>query len=308
MTASAPLPSWNDGPTRQRILDFVAAVSDRAGASYVPPADRVAVFDNDGTLWCEKPTYTQGFFILARIHELAAQHPELATRQPYQALLSGDREYLAKIGLAGIAQVLLEAHAGLTPEEFTAAAQQFLAGGKHPRFGVPFRDMTYAPMRELLAYLRANEFRVFIVTGGGVEFVRAASEELYGVARDDVIGSAVELTFERHEGRVRLIRTAKLWGSPDEGEPKPINIQAHIGRRPILAAGNSGGDREMLEYAQGGSYPALCLLVDHDDAEREYAYESHSATLAESETILASAARLGWTVVSMKNDWRKVFD
>jgi len=265
------------------------------------------VFDNDGTLWCEKPTYVQAFFVLQRVHELAAQRPELRQQKPYQAILGGDPQSLARLSLGEIAKVVVEAHAGLTPEEFTAAVRQFLASAKHPRFGVPYGALTYAPMVELLHFLRANDFRVFIVTGGGVEFVRAVSEDLYGVPRDDVVGSAVQLAFERQDGRPRLVRQAALWGSPNEGEPKPINIQAHIGRRPILAAGNSGGDQEMLEYVQAGHYPSLCLLVNHDDAEREYAYESHAATRADAEPILATAARLGWTVVSMQRDFGTMF-
>jgi hypothetical protein len=206
-----------------------------------------------------------------------------------------------------VAGVVVRTHAGLTAEEFAAAAAQWLAGSKHPRFGVRFGELTYVPMLELLHLLRSRDFRVFVVTGGGVEFTRAVSEELYGVPPDDVVGSAVQVSFERRDGRVVLVRQPALLGSPNEGPPKPINIQGHIGRRPILAAGNSAGDREMLEYAHTGQLPSLCLVINHDDAQREYAYAGTAATNPDAEPILDAASRFGWTVVSMRNDWHQVF-
>ena len=301
------LPSWNDGPARTAIVDFVDRVTEEGGADFVPPAERVAVLDNDGTLWCERPAYVQALFVLGRLREAAEARPELAERPVVRALLAGDLAAAHEYGLEAIAGVLLELDAGRTTEEFTRDAERWLAAAEHPRFHVPFRELTYTPMIELMALLRARGFRVFIVTGGGVEFVRAVSEELYGVPPDDVVGSAVEVEFERRDGRIVLVRTAAMRGSPNEGPPKAVNIQAHIGRRPILAAGNSAGDREMLEYAHTGERPSLCLVVDHDDEQREYAYAGASVTNPDAEAIADTASRLGWTVVSMRRDWNRVF-
>ena len=295
------------GPARTAILDFVERVSEEGGTDYVPPAERVAVFDNDGTLWCERPTYIQALFVFARLRDAVAARPELAEQPVVKALLAGDLAAAQQFGMEAIAGVLLELDAGRTTEEFTRDAADWLAAAKHPRFGVPFRELTYAPMLELMDLLRARGFRVFIVTGGGVEFVRAVGDELYGVPPDDVVGSAVQVEFERRDGRVVLVRKAAMLGSPNEGEPKAVNIQAHIGRRPIFAAGNSAGDTEMLEYAHTGEHPSLCLVVDHDDEEREYAYAGASVTNPDAEPIVDTASRLGWTVVSMRDDWNRVF-
>jgi phosphoserine phosphatase len=302
-----PLQSWNAGHAKKAILDFVERVSREGSDDYVAPGDRVAVVDNDGTLWCERPAYAQALFLGGRLHEQAAEDPELAARPVVKALLAGDLEGAGRYGPEAVAAVLLNTHAGLTAEEFADTAARWLAEAKHPHFGVRFGQLTYVPMLELVDLLRARGFRVFVVTGGGVEFVRAVSDELYGVPPDDVVGSAVQVSFERRDGRVVLVRQPALLGSPNEGAPKPINIQSHIGRRPILAAGNSAGDREMLEYAHTGELPSLCLVVDHDDAEREYAYAGASATDADAEPILDTAARFDWTVVSMREDWARVF-
>ena len=301
------LPSWNDGPARTAILDFVDRVSEEGGTDFVPPAERVAVLDNDGTLWCERPTYIQALFVFARLRDAVAARPELAEQPVVKALLAGDLAAAQQFGMEAIAGVLLELDAGRTTEEFARDAADWLAAAKHPRFGVPFRELTYPPMLELMDLLRARDFRVFIVTGGGVEFVRAVGDELYGVPTDDVVGSAVQVEFERRDGRIVLVRKAAMLGSPNEGPPKAVNIQAHIGRRPILAAGNSAGDREMLEYAHTGDHPSLCLVVDHDDDEREYAYAGASVTDPDAEPIVDTASRLGWTVVSMRRDWSRVF-
>jgi len=301
------LSSWNDGPARTAILEFVERVSEEGGADYVPPAERVAVLDNDGTLWCEKPTYIQALFVFARLRDAVAARPELAERPVVKALLAGDLAGAQQYGMEAIAGVLLELDAGRTTEEFTRDAETWLAAAKHPRFGVRFRELTYAPMLELMELLRSRDFRVFIVTGGGVEFVRAVGEELYGVQPDDVVGSAVQVSFERRDGRIVLVRQEAMLGSPNEGPPKAMNIQAHIGRRPIFAAGNSAGDTEMLEYAHTGEHPSLCLVVDHDDEEREYAYSGASVTNPDAESIVDTASRLGWTVVSMRDDWNRVF-
>jgi phosphoserine phosphatase len=302
-----PLPSWNDGVAKSAILDFVARVTAEGGPGHVPPADRVAVIDNDGTLWCERPAYVQAMFILARLKEQAAADPALASRPVVQALLAGDLGAAHEAGAAEMIDILLSTHAGLTAEEFATVAAGWLAEAQHPRFERPFADLVYAPMLELIELLRKAGFGVFVVTGGGVEFVRAASERLYGVGPDNIVGSAVQVGFERRDGRVVLVRQAKLLGSPNEGEPKAINIQAHIGRRPIFAAGNSAGDREMLEYATTGEHPSLAIVVDHDDAEREYAYAGKAVINPDAEAIAETAARFGWTVVSMRDDWARVF-
>ena len=301
------LTSWNDGAAKSAILDFVARVTAEGGPDHVPPAERIAVIDNDGTLWCERPAYVQAMFILGRLKEQAEADPELARRPVVQALLAGDLGAANAAGPAELVDVLLSTHAGLTAEEFAAVAEGWLAEARHPRFERPFADLVYAPMLELIELLRGAGFGVFVVTGGGVEFVRAASERLYGVGPDNVVGSAVQVGFERRDGRVVLVREAKLLGSPNEGEPKPINIQAHIGRRPIFAAGNSAGDREMLEYTTTGERPSLAIVVNHDDAEREYAYEGKALTDPDAEAIADTAARFGWTVVSMRDDWGRVF-
>ena len=301
------LSSWNDGPARTAILEFVERVSEEGGTDFVPPVERVAVLDNDGTLWCERPTYVQALFVFARLRDAVAARPELAEQPVVKALLAGDLAGAQQYGMEAIAGVLLELDAGRTTEEFTRDAEAWLAAAKHPRFDVPFRELTYAPMLELMELLRSRDFRVFIVTGGGVEFVRAVGEELYGVQPDDVVGSAVQVSFERRDGRIVLVRQAAMLGSPNEGPPKAVNIQAHIGRRPIFAAGNSAGDTEMLEYAHTGEHPSLCLVVDHDDEEREYAYSGASVTNPDAESIVDTASRLGWTVVSMRDDWNRVF-
>jgi phosphoserine phosphatase len=302
-----PLPGWREGDARRAILAFIEQVTTSGSAGLVPLAARVAVFDNDGTLWCERPTYPQAFFLLERLDELAAGDPDLAARPVVQALLKGDLRAATADGLEPLADVLLRTHAGFTAEAFTAATSAWFGRAVHPRFGVPFTHLVYRPMLELIDLLRAAGFRVFLVTGGGVEFVRAVSLDLYGVPPDDVVGTSVELDVERRGGQMVLVRRAALRGRPNEGEPKPVNIQAHIGIRPIFAAGNSAGDREMLEYATTGDRPGLGLVIDHDDEEREYAYPGASFTDPHAEPIVDTAGRLGWTVVSMRRDWSTVF-
>jgi phosphoglycolate phosphatase-like HAD superfamily hydrolase len=301
------LESWNEGPTRAAILDFVARVTTESGADYVAPPERIAVFDNDGTLWCEKPAYLQAFFVLQRLHEQAAADPELAKNEVVKALLANDLAGAGKSGMGPLVQVLLQTYSGITTEEFESAVQAWLAGFRHPRFGTSFQSLVYAPMLELLQLLRGNNFRVFIVTGGGVDFVRPVSAQLYGVDPDDVVGSAIEVEMERRDGKVVLLRKATLNGSPNEGPPKVTNIHSHIGKRPIVAVGNTAGDREMLEFAHTGERPSLCLVINHDDDEREYAYGGGALTNPNAEPILTTAAQFGWTVASMRDDWSRVF-
>lgn len=304
---AGPLASWRDGPARTAILRFLDEALVPGAPGFVAPERRVAVFDCDGTLWCERPTYIQAFFILEHLRRRVAERPGLADEPAARELLAGDLEGAMGHGLEAVAALLLGTHAGLTAEEFTAEAAAWFRSATHPRFRTPFTATSYRPMIQLMELARARGFRVFIVTGGGVEFVRAIAEDVFGVAPDEVVGSAVRLSLEHREGRSVLVRLPEFRGSPNEGAPKPIRIQEHIGRRPSLAVGNSAGDREMLEYAQDGDGPSLCVVVDHDDAEREYAYAGASLTDPGAEPVLTSAARRGWTVVSMARDWETVF-
>lgn len=295
------LPSWRPGATREAIVTFL----DEALA--LPVEQRVAVFDNDGTLWTEKPNYIQYDFLVRTLHAAVDQDPGLGDRAEYRALLADDRAALGELGLQRVATALLELCAGWTPDEFTGRVRDFMAQEKHPGRGVPYPTLVYRPMLELMAALRDNGFAVFIVTGGGTEFVRAISRELYGVPPDDVVGTLVEYHFEERGEGPALVRTAHALGQVNEGPAKVEHIQTQLGRRPIFAAGNSEGDREMLEYAQASGTPSLALLIDHDDADREAAYASAGVTTQETEPITDVAKRLGWTVASMRDDWATVF-
>ncbi|MEV4411067.1 HAD family hydrolase [Catellatospora sp. NPDC049609] len=295
------LPSWRPGPTRDAIASFL----DEALA--VPVEQRVAVLDNDGTLWCERPGYIQYDFLVRTLHQAVERDPGLGGREEYRALLDGDRAALGELGLQRVAMALLELCAGWTPDEFAGRVREFMDTEKHPDRGVPYPRLVYQPMLELLEALRAHGFAVFIVTGGGTEFVRAVSRQLYGVAPDDVVGTLVEYHFEERGEGPALVRTAQALGEINEGRAKVEHIQTQLGRRPIFAAGNSAGDREMLEYAQAAGSPSLALLVHHDDGEREYAYASAAVTVADTEPIVDIGRREGWTVVSMRDDWATVF-
>ena len=307
VTTADPLPSWNPGPAKDTILKFVADVTDPASPSYVPPSDRIAVTDNDGTLWTEQPIPAQAAFVFARIAQMAPDHPEWQTTQPYQAVLRQDAETLQSLSAEDIEKLVFTTHAGMTEEEFEAEAKAFLDTAKHPRFGVPYTETVYQPMLELLALLRANDFRTFIVSGGGGEFMRTFSEEVYGIPRENVVGSSLEYEFQQTSDGSGLVRQPELV-SFDDREMKPVNIQLHIGRRPILAIGNSDGDLAMFQYTGGrsssseaGKVPFLNLLVVHDDAEREYDY------LTRSEEVMTAAAQSPWMFVSMDRDFKTVF-
>ncbi|CAJ35574.1 nonspecific acid phosphatase [Methanocella arvoryzae MRE50] len=298
-----PLPSWNDGPTKQAIMDFVARVTAEDSPDFVPVEERIATFDNDGTLWVEQPLYVQGIFVFDQVRALAPEHPEWQERQPYKAVLENDTAALASLSEEQIADMVLTVHAGTEQEEFIGAAREWLAEARHPRYNTSYTRLVYRPMLELMDYLRSNGFRVFIVSGGGVDFVRAFSEETYGVPRENVVGSSLEYEYGA-DGR--LTRLAKLSKYDDAGG-KPESIALHIGRRPIFVAGNSDGDLAMMRYAATGSRPYLNLLVHHEDARREYAYdrESHVGRLREA---LDEARALGWPVISMSQDWKRIFD
>ncbi|GAA1479125.1 HAD family hydrolase [Nocardioides aestuarii] len=296
------LPSWRPGPVRDAVVGFLDAVHD------VEPDDRLACFDNDGTLWCERPTYVQLDYLVDLLRAASSEDPAVRERPEYAAVLDGDRAAIGDLGLVRVALALTELCQGWGPEEFTDSVRDFMGRAQHPTLGRPHRTAVYQPMLELLDELRARDVTVSIVSGGGTEFVRAISRDLYGVAPELVVGTLVAYDYDRDpDGRPRLRRTASVVGEANEGAAKVSAIQTHLGRRPQLAAGNSGGDREMLEWADGQDGPSLALLVDHDDADREVAYTSVAQTFAEAEPITQVGDRLGWTVVSMARDWSRVF-
>lgn len=300
-----PLPSWNDGPAKEAILGFVARVTAEGGPEYVPPAERIATFDNDGTLWCEQPVYVQAAFALDRARAMAEEDPALKDKPAFRAILSNDREAMARFGEHEIAELVGATHSGMSPQEFRGIAGDWLARSQHPRFHRLYKDCLYAPQLELLAYLRSRGFKVFIVTGGGMDFVRAYSEGAYGVSSEAVVGSSAKTRFSASDDRGGLVKLPEV-NSVDDGKGKPINIDLHIGRRPILAFGNSDGDLEMLQYTAGGGGARLMLLVHHDDAGREYAYD-RTSPVGRLDKALDAAQRRGWTVVSMKRDWKVIF-
>jgi phosphoserine phosphatase len=303
--ADDPLPSWNSGKSKDAIVHFVQGVSRVGGTDFVPAAERIAVFDNDGTLWSEQPMYFQLFFTIDRVKALAPEHPEWKQEQPFKAVLEGD----LKTALAGGTHALLEmgmaTHAGNTKEEFAQIVEDWLATATHPKTGRAFTDMVFQPMLELLAYLRANGFKTYITSGGGIEFMRPWAERVYGIPPEQVIGSSIKTKFEMRDGTPVLVRLPEINFFDDKGG-KPVAINQHIGRRPIAAFGNSDGDLQMLQWTAAGEGPRFCLYVHHTDAEREWAYdrESHIGKLDKG---LDEAKANGWTVMDMKKDWGRVF-
>ena len=300
-----PLPSWNEGPSKQAIMEFVRGVTDKSSLQYVPPEQRIATFDNDGTLWAERPMYFQGFFALDRVKALAPQHPEWKDKQPFKAILENDTKALVASGEKGAVEVLMASHAGMTTGEFEKVVKDWLATAKHPRFNRPFTDLVFQPMLELLAYLRTNGFKTFIVSGGGVEFVRTFSEERYGIPPEQVMGSSIKMKFEVRDGKPVLVRLPDV-DFIDDGPGKPVGIQKFIGRRPIAAFGNSDGDLPMFQWTAAGEGARLMLLVHHTDVEREWAYDRQSP-VGKLDKALDEAQRRDWTVVDMKRDWKRVF-
>ena len=298
------LPSWNDGAVKSRLVGFVEQVTDPESSSYVPPAERIAVFDNDGTLWAERPVYFQLLFAVDRVKALAPQHPEWKSEEPFASLLKGDLEGALAGGEQAVAKIVMATHAGMTTEEFARIVRDWLATARHPVTKRPYTEMVYQPMLELLAFLRANGFKTFIVSGGGVEFLRPWTEQVYGVPPEQVVGSSIEVKYEIRDGEPVLTRLPEI-NFVNDGAGKPVGIHRHIGRRPILAFGNSDGDFEMLEWTTTGAGPRLGLLVHHDDAGREFAYDrqSHVGRL---ERGLDEAGKRGWVLVSMTGDWRTI--
>lgn len=303
--ADDPLPSWNAGAAKASIVDFVTAVTTAGGPEFVPVEERIAVFDNDGTLWVEQPMYTQLAFALDRVKALAPQHPEWKSEQPFKAVLENDHEALAAAGIGGAVKLVMATHAWMTTDAFAETVRAWMETARHPRFDRPYTGLVYQPMLELLAYLRANGFKTFIVSGGGIEFMRPWTEEAYGVPPEQVVGSAIKTRFEMRDGEPVLVRLPEVFFVDDKAG-KPVGINTHIGRRPIAAFGNSDGDFEMLQWTTSAPGRRFGLIVRHDDAEREYAYDrdSHVGRL---DKALDAAPSNGWTVASMKSDWKAVF-
>jgi phosphoglycolate phosphatase-like HAD superfamily hydrolase len=299
------LPSWNEGPARAAILDFVARVTTEGRRDYVRPAERIATFDNDGTLWCEQPLQNQFFFVFDRLEALAAKDPALRERQPFKAFLERDVATIHALGKQAAFEIAFATHAGMNADEFAEIAKEWFATALHPNLNRPYAQCLYQPQVELLTYLRANGFKTFIVSGGGIDLIRAFAEENYGIPPEQVIGSSVRLRFEADGSQVDLMRLSEL-NSFDDREVKPANIALHIGRRPILAFGNSDGDLAMLRYTLAGPGPRLALLLHHDDAEREFAYD-REFRLSPLVEALDKADEYGITVVGMKDTWETVF-
>jgi len=306
-----PLPSWNDSQARQAIVEFVQKVTDKSSPQYVPPAERIATFDNDGTLWTEHPIYTQLAFAIDRVKALAPRHPEWKTKQPFKAVLDNDLKALAAAGEKGLVELVMTTHAGMSTAEFEAIVADWMDKARHPRFKRLYTELAYQPMLEILSYLRANAFKTYIVSGGGIEFMRPMTEKVYGIPPEQVVGSTIQTKYEIKDGKPVLMRLPKI-DFIDDKAGKPVGINKFIGRRPIAAFGNSAGDREMLEWTGAGSGARLMMLVCHDDAEREYAYgpanglpDTKFGTFPQS--LMDEAIQKGWGVISMKNDWKTIF-
>ena len=300
-----PLPSWNDGASRRAIVSFVSRVTKEGGPDFVPVPERIATFDNDGTLWSEKPAPFQVVFAFDRVKALAPQHPEWKAKPPFASVLQGDMAGIAAAGEKGVVAVMAATHSGMTSDEFSSSVREWIASARHPKTGRLYTEMVYQPMLELLSYLRANGFKTFIVSGGGVEFMRAWTEAVYGIPPEQVVGSAGRMKLEMRDGKPVLIKLAEV-DLIDDKEGKPVGIQSRIGRRPIAAFGNSDGDLQMLQWATAGDGARFALFVHHDDAAREYAYDREDK-LQQFNTGWDEAVARGWTVVSMKDDWKVVY-
>jgi len=300
-----PLPSWNDGAAKQSIFDFVVRVTDSASPAFVSEPERIAVFDNDGTLWSEQPMYFQVVFTVDRVKALAPEHPEWKSTQPFQAVLEGDMKTLAATGEHGLLELGMATHAGMTTEEFETVVTEWLATARHPTTGRPYTEMVFQPMLELLDYLRANGFKTYIVSGGGIEFMRPWTEAVYGIPPEQVVGSSIKVAYEVRDTEPSIVRLPEI-DFIDDKAGKPVGIHRHIGRRPIAAFGNSDGDFQMLEWTTAGEGARLGVLIHHTDAEREWAYDRDSH-IGQLNRGLDEASARGWTVVSMKDDWSRIY-
>ena len=311
-TADGPLPSWNDGPAKQAIVEFVRATTDKASPNFVAPEERIATFDQDGTLWVEHPMYSQVVYCLDRVPAVVAKKPELKNVEPFKTVLSGNREAMAKLSMQDLEKILVATLTGMTVEEFNAEAKKWIETAKHPRWKRPYTELVYQPMLEVLRYLRANGYKTYIVTGGGQDFVRVYAEQVYGIPPEQVVGTAGATKFGYDkDGKPFLTKEPKLLLN-DNNAGKPEGIHLMIGRRPYAAFGNSTGDQQMLEYTQAGDGARLAMLVLHDDAKREYAYgpaqglpDTKVGTFTQA--LYDEAKKNGWTVISMKNDWKRIF-
>jgi len=303
--AADALPSWEDGKAKESIIAFVANVTQEGSSDFVPPNERIAVFDNDGTLWAERPMYFQVLFALDRVKALAPHHPEWEDKEPFASLLKGDVKGAMADGMKSVVEIIMATHAGMTTAEFETIVSDWIATAKHPTTKRPFTEMVYQPMLELLAYLRENGFKTFIVSGGGIEFMRPWSEKVYGVPPEQVIGSSIKVKFEMHGGKPVLVRLPEL-DFYDDKEGKPVAIHQQIGRRPIAAFGNSDGDLQMLQWTTAGQGPRFALYVHHTDGEREWAYD-RNASMGRLDKGLEEAKAKDWTVVDMKQDWKVVY-
>jgi phosphoserine phosphatase len=299
------LSSWNDSASRQNIIEFVAAVTDKSSSAFVPPAKRIAVFDNDGSLWSEKPVYFQLLFAMDRVRAMAEDHPEWKTTQPFKAVLENDMDALADAGEKGLLELVMATHAGYTTDEFSQIVSDWVSSARHPKTGRPYTEMVYQPMLEVLTYLRDNGFKTFIVSGGGIEFMRPWVEKVYGIPPEQVVGSSIKTKFEMRDGKPILVRLPEI-NFIDDKEGKPVGINQHIGRRPIAAFGNSDGDLQMLQWTAAGEGKRLMVLIHHTDAVREWAYDkdSHVGRL---DKALTEAQSKDWTIVDMKNDWNVIY-
>ncbi|MBU2912943.1 haloacid dehalogenase-like hydrolase [Reichenbachiella agariperforans] len=302
---SDPLPSWNDGINKDAILTFVKAVTDSTSTDFVSVEDRIAVFDNDGTLWSEQPAYFQLFFAIDRIKAMASDHPEWKKQQPYQAILEGDMKALMASGEKGLLELVLATHTGMTTDEFETIVSDWVATAKHPRFDKPYKELVFQPMLELLAYLRANDFKTFIVSGGGIEFMRPWAEVVYGIPKDQIVGSTIKTKFEIKEGKAQIIRLPEL-DFIDDKAGKPVAINRFIGRKPIFAAGNSDGDLQMLQWTDSRGGKTMKLYIHHTDSVREWAYD-RSSHIGQFDKGLDEALDKGWTIASMKEDWKVIY-
>lgn len=305
VAAADPLPSWNEGPTKQSIVAFVKKVTTEGTADFVSVESRIAVFDNDGTLWTEQPNYVQAFFALDRVKILSAKHPEWNEREPFASVLKGDLKRAMGGGHKAIEELLMATHAGMTTDEFEAVVVDWLATAKHPRFKRPFTDLVYQPMLEVLAYLRANGFKTYLVSGGGVEFMRPWANKAYGIPPEQVIGSSIKTRYELRDGKPVLLRLPEI-NFIDDRAGKPVGIHLQIGRRPIIAFGNSDGDFEMLEWTTSGTGPRLGMIVHHTDGEREYAYDRNSLA-GRLDRGLDESEKQGWRLIDMKHDWKRIY-
>jgi len=303
--AADPLPSWNDTASKNAIVAFVGKVTKSGSPDFVPPAGRIATFDQDGTLWAEQPMYFQIFFALDRVKALAPQHPEWKEKEPFASLLKGDVKGALAGGERAMLEIFMATHAGMTTEEFAQSVKDWIAAARHPKTGRLYTEMVYQPMLELLAYLQVNGFKTFIVSGGGIEFMRPWTEKVYGIPPEQVIGSSIKTKFELRDGKPVLVRLPEV-NFFDDKEGKPVAIHQHIGRRPIAAFGNSDGDLQMLQWTTAAGGARFALLVHHTDAEREWAYD-RTSSIGRLDKALDEAQANGWTVVDMKNDWKTIF-